>query len=315
MRKVLFLMLFFSISILFLDQIQAQTVFEFADEEERDALIEEALRALSEEPDPFETFAWYGEELYYDMEIFGSEAARCALQTGYPEQHPEFGWVVPVAGIATSTGLFSAVFPMHDSGLIYLDPATMMPFWSEKIMDERGNYRRYEVLYERETFYSPIERIRNGETRNYSRWLPTETHDAFSWIQMLRSVDLAVGNEYIHYIFDGWKLSRITATVHSHQAIYTGIGLIESAEIRLIREVLNSNQALPFADNITHMPPLFSHRTPPTELGRGWIGLDERRLPVGIEIIAPAPLGDIHVMLTNYVPPNASFSPDPMICE
>ena len=289
--------------------------FEFADPAERDALIEQAVADLQAEPSPFDMFHWYGEELFYDMEIWGGEAARCALQTGYPEWHDDMGWVVPVAGLATSTGLFAAMFPMHDSGLSYLDPATMLPVWAEKVLDERGVARTYQVTFEREEFYSPVLRLREGETRNYSRWLPGDTHDAFSWIQTLRTVDLTEGAVHVHYIFDGWKLSRLTATVQTHTSVYTGLGLIEVAEFSFVREVLNSAQGLPFADSITHLPPVFDVTDGPIDLGRGWVSLDERRLPVGVEIIAPEPLGAIRVMLTNYNPPNASYVPDPELAN
>lgn len=261
-----------------------------------------AVAQVSEYPQDTasERFRWQGEELFYSIEMLGSEAARCAVAVGHEIEHEEFGTVIPLEGLAISVGFFANVYEMEDMAETFLRPETGLPEWSAKSIDERGNYRRYEVGYDHDGFVATVNRIADT-TRLQARYIPSDTHDAISWMLDLRSRDLAVGREYVYHIFDGWKLSRLSARIEEHTEVYTEIGILDVAQIRFTREVLGSFQALPYA-NALGLPPVYTVVDGPEELGIGWFGLDERRLPVGVDIATP--IGSLRMILDRHVPPS-----------
>lgn len=246
-----------------------------------------------------ERFRWAGEELHYSIEMLGSEAARCAIAIGQPFEHEELGPVVPLDGLAVSVGFFANVYPMHDTALTYVDPTDGLPFNSTKVIDERGNVRTYEVSYGHETFVSRITRIAES-SRTMARYIPSDTHDAISWMIDIRSRDMGVGNEYVYHVFDGWKLSRLTARVQDHTEVYTELGIIEVAEVLFTREVLGSFHPLPYVDSLV-LPPVYSLTDGPEDLGVGWFSLDDRRIPVGVDI--ETPIGHVRMLIDRHVPP------------
>jgi len=261
--------------------------------------------------DAFDRFEWYGEELEYAIEILGSEAARSALQAGYPEVDEDGHSYIPVYGLALSIGFFGSVYPLEDTAETWIDTASGLPSWTSKTIDERGSVRVYEVDYQREQFRSRVNRTRDGVRAEYFRYTPTDLHDALSWIYDLRSRDLSVGAEYTYHIYDGWKLSRLSVRVDSHTEVYTELGFLEVAEIRFVREVMSSSAPLPWANQIVSLPPIYFVSGEAEEIGVGWFGLDERRLPVGTQI--DTPIGNMRVLLTEVRGPDRSFTPDPAL--
>lgn len=258
--------------------------------------------AQSAESDWSDRFRWAGEELYYSIEMLGSESARCAIAIGAPIEHEEWGTVVPLDGLAVSVGFFANVYPMEDTALTYVDPTDGLPFFSSKVIDERAVVRQYEVVYEHDTFVSRITRIAES-TRRMGRYIPSDTHDALSWMIDLRSQDLSVGREYVYHIFDGWKLSRLTARIQRHTDIYTELGILDVAEVLYTREVLGSFHPLPYFDSAV-LPPVYSVTSGPEDLGIGWFSLDDRRLPVGVDI--ETPIGHLRMILDRHVAPGGT---------
>ncbi len=249
-----------------------------------------------------ERYRWGGEELYYSIEILEAEAARCAIALGHPIETEEWGIAVPMEGLAMSVGLFGAVYSMHDTATTYVSPTTGLPLSATKEIDERGLWRQYEVTYDREHFHTDVARTREGRTDRSRRYTPSDIHDAISWMVDLRSRDLSVGREYVYHVFDGWKLSRLTGRVIGHTDVYTELGMIEVAEIEFEREVLASHHPTPYADEIVDLPPVYIVSGEPERLGVGWFSLDERRLPVGVEI--ESPIGHLRMILDRWEPPS-----------
>ncbi|MFT5992217.1 MAG: hypothetical protein ACI82G_001214, partial [Bradymonadia bacterium] len=203
-------------------------------------------------------------------------------------------------GLTNSVGFFNTVYPMRDVALTYLSPDTGLPVFASKELDERGEYRRYDVTYDQDIYRADVERTRNG-TQRYRRTVPSDLHDMMSWFIDLRSRDFSVGNEYVYHIYDGWKLSRLTVRIVDHEDIYTGLGFIPSARMRFTREVLASYSVLPFA-NEAALPPVYNVTDGPSNLGIGWFSLDDRRLPVGAEV--DAPIGQLRMILQRHTPPS-----------
>ncbi len=243
--------------------------------------------------DARERFEWFGQSLHYSIEILGAEAARTAIQVGQPMEVENYGTVIPVDGLTVSVGFFGTVYPIHDTALTYLNPDTGLPVYSSKVLDERGEVRSYDVTYRQRDHRADVVRTRGG-TQRYYRLVPSDLHDAMSWMLDLRSRDLSVGAEYVYHVYDGWKLSRLTARITAHTDVYTAMGYIDCAEMTFTREVLASFALLPFADSAP-LPPVYEVTDGPIELGRGWFSIDERRLPVGVEIAAP--IGDLRMII------------------
>ncbi|MCB9508369.1 MAG: DUF3108 domain-containing protein [Myxococcales bacterium] len=248
-----------------------------------------------------ERFRWSGEQLFYSIEMLGSEAARCAISVGYPTEGEDGETYVPLEGLSISVGFFANVYPMEDTALTRMDLSDGLPTVSTKIIDERGSVRRYDVAYGHDLFRSEIDRSAGEELRRNVRLVPSDTHDAITWMLDLRSRDLSVGQSYVYHVFDGWKLSRLTARVTAHTDVYTELGLLDVAEMRFTREVLASYSPLPYANDLVTLPPVYTVTEGPQDLGVGWFSLDDRRLPVGVDI--ETPIGHVRMLLDRWVAP------------
>lgn len=272
---------------------------------ELDASPEVETRAveLRDEPSAAARFRWYNERLVYNLEIFNARVARAAIQVGPRAQVAEHGLVVPIQSAATSHGMLDAVYAIRNEAITYLDPETLMPLWSEKILDEKGERREYQVTYVGDEYRARTRRIRRGAEHWFRRFVPSDTHDAFSWVFDLRSRDLRVGDRYYYYIYDGWKLSRLIAHVTEHEPYITEEDSWDAARISITREVLSSHAYLPWAEPVAALPPVYTIEEGPYEVGVGWISLDDARIPLGLEIAVGA-LGRLRLTIEQYHPPH-----------
>ena len=264
-------------------------------------LPEVALPPLATET-AAQRFRWSGEQLFYAIEFLGNKAIKAGLSIGAPTEVEKFGTVIPVQGLAASVGLLGAVYPIRDSALTYLDPATGLPIWSEKVLDENKVERSYRVDYDGTRHRAQVLRKREGESRQFKRAVPSDIHDAFSWFMDLRSQDLSVGKRYEYFVFDGWKLSRLTAVVVRNGTSYCALGELPSAEVELSREVLASEPMLPYAVRGAELPPVYLEEEPVKRVGRAWFGTDARRLPIAIEVVTS--LGPLAVRIERAQTPN-----------
>lgn len=247
-------------------------------------------------------FRWSGEQLFYAIEFLGNKAIKAGLSIGAPTEVEKFGTVIPIQGLAASVGLLGAVYPIRDSALTYLDPATGLPIWSEKVLAENNIERSYKVDYDGTRHRASVLRKRDGETRQFKRAIPSDLHDAFSWFMDLRSQDLSVGKRYEYFVFDGWKLSRLTAVVVRNGTSYCALGDLPSAEVELSREILASEPMLPYAVSGAELPPVYLEEEPMKKVGRAWFGTDERRIPIAIEVVTS--LGPLGVRIERAQTPN-----------
>lgn len=268
-----------------------------AAEAQVDAAAEAAQRhGLNERPWS-ERNRFAGETLVYSVEILGGEAARAAISMGPIIQHEQHGRVIPLEGVSSSTGFFERMYPMRNVGETYLDPETGQPVFAEKIIRERGRERSYAVTYARNVYRADVRRVRDGRADGFRRYVPSDIHDGFSWIYDMRSRDLSVGHEFVYYVYDGWRLSRLTFQILSHERISTPIGVRDAAYFRVTRDVLESWPLLPWAERTAVLPPVFQPTMSYT-LGHGWISLDEQRVPIGVEL--DSPLGPIRMMVSRH---------------
>lgn len=247
---------------------------------------------------------WGGEEFHFTISMMGGEAARAVLTIGRATEDENLGRVVPVQGLVGSVGLLSALVNFKYGGLTYLNAETGQPIWSEKLLEDSGRSRTYTTFYDRENYQADVTRLENDRSRETQRIIPAHVDDIFSWIFRLRNTELAVGDTYTFYIFDGWLTRRLHAKVISHVERYEDSSrrnVVRAAEIDVTAESLTELFPLPWAQSAADLAPVFTVRSS-EQVATTWISLDERRIPLGIELRTP--VGFMRVALTRYVPPS-----------
>jgi hypothetical protein len=254
------------------------------------------------------TAAYAGEELYYSLEFFGAQMARGALVIGDLVEE-EGSSYLPIFGLAQTEGVAAMVYPMHDTGNTYIDPDSGLPIWSEKTLEERGELRRYEVDFDHDIYRSAITRLRDGRTSHYQRSMPSVTHDVLSWIYAIRQQDLTPGTVYVYFLYDGWKLSRVTATVQNDlEDILVGDEFISCRRISLLRDVMASSRSLPMVRDSVELPAamwLNNTERYGEQVGDIFISNDDRRLP--IMMLFENELITAIARLSEYRPPTLGY--------
>jgi hypothetical protein len=240
-------------------------------------------QVLPEDSTPISRYL--GEELYYRISIAGAELARGALVLQEAEALDEgAGRLLEAYGVAMTEGIAAMVFPLRDEGRSIISAETGLPVTAEKQFNERGSSRSYEVDFNHPRFVAHVVREGNDRVNRYDRSIPSGTYDAYSWIYAIRDQPLNPGSAFVYYVYDGWKLSRITATVGHLEEVLVGSEFIECRRIRLRRDVMGSGLVLPMIGETASLPPALWAR--PTnageQTGEAWISNDERRLPVQI---------------------------------
>lgn len=250
----------------------------------------------------YDPTVWAGEEFQYTIAMMGGEAARAALTIAPPIDDENLGRVVPVQGMIASVGLLSALVSFRYAGLTYLDVADGKPIWGEKLLEDTGRSRTYTTYYNREKYEAAVTRSEGTTQRSYERIIPGHVDDAFSWLFRLRVSDLKVGDRYTYYIFDGWTLRRMHIRVASHIERYEDASrqkTVMAAELVISADTMNEHFPLPWAEGDADLAPVFTvRRSDP--VATAWISLDDRRIPLGIEVRTP--LGFMRITLTRHIP-------------
>jgi hypothetical protein len=226
-----------------------------------------------------------GEELYYSLQFVGAQMARGALVMGHLEE-VDGQQVVPVYGLAVTEGLAALVYPLRDEGNTLVSAETGLAISTSKDLQERGEHRRYDVVFHQGRYTADNTRLRYGVTSTYERIVPSDTHDAFSWVYSIRDQDLTPGTSVVYFVWDGWKLSRVTATVmDDDDDILVGDEFIHCRRINLYREVMESSRPLPFIQETAALPPALwvGDTSAGEQVGNLWLSTDERRLPVQMD--------------------------------
>ena len=245
------------------------------------------------------------EELYYSLEFLGAQTARAALVMGAIDH--ESG-DISIFGLAETTGVAAMLFPLHDTGSTTVEASTGLPTTRQVVLDERGEFRRYDVEFDHEDYTARVTRVREDRTNRYSRVLPSTTFDSFTWVYTLRDQELSPGTTYIYFVYDGWKLSRVHVTVmRGHEEALVGDEFVRCRRLSLFREVLSSSPPLPFIQETATLPPaMWVQETRAGEqVGELWISDDDRRLPT--QIVFQNELVSVTARLTAYQPPSGGY--------
>ena len=266
--------------------------------------------ALAKEPAP--SFPWQGEELYFKILVNGSEAGQASVRVGEIRRTKTQSYI-PLSARAQSVGFFQTVYPLDDRADTYLDPTTGQPLRSEKLFQEAGKARSYKVNYTPKAFEAKVHKVYlkspknpTESARTYSRAIPAQTHDSFTWFFALRGEPTLteVGSRFTYHIYDGWKLSRLELEVMQKDRVLTPLGWHDVVRVDFSREILHSS-----SQTLEQKPAAPKLRTlkPATPLGSAWFTVDERRLPVKMNM-SSATYGVGEVLLAKYSAPTTALS-------
>ena len=248
-------------------------------------------------------FPWVGEELYYSVRINNSEAIRAGIRTGDVRRRGGRNYV-PVNGMARSRGFFNAVYPIDDQANTYLDPDTSFPLRSEKTFEENNRLRRYDVDYKHGSYIAKVERVRGDRETHFQAPIPPDTHDMVTWLYDLRRVgDIAIGDEFSYYIYDGWLLSRVDLEVKEREDLLTPMGWFKTWRLDFARQIMNVERQSRNDDNPTPKPPNINVREERRHTGSLWLSRDVNYLPVRVTI--DTMLGPGEAVIIGYTPGRA----------
>lgn len=246
------------------------------------------------------TFPWVGEELFYSVRINGAEAMRAGIRSGEVRTRERGGSYVAISGMAQSRGFFNAIYPLDDRANTYLNPINFFPLRSEKVFDEAGKRRTYFVDYRQQRFEARVERERDDRLTRFTTPIPGSTHDMLTWIYALRGErNLAVGDQFSFYIYDGWLVSRLDLEVVGAEDLLTPMGWFKTWRVSFSREIMNVSGGGEDS-NGQRRPPNVSLRESGRHTGNLWFSRDENLLPVRATISTM--LGSGEAVLIRYQP-------------
>lgn len=252
---------------------------------------------------PARDFRWEGEELYYSVEISGTDAARASVRIGKRKTAKGVTFV-PVASDAISHGFFAKTYPVDNRADTFVDVSTFQPIKADKIIRENGSERTYRVRYQPGNFTALVqkemkEKGKKGQ-RSYERAVPAEIHDGLSWMFDLRARPLKAGDVYTYYIYDGWKLSRLKAKVVGKEKAWTPLKEYDAIKIDVEREVLRSHWSK--KTKAGRGAPTMSRREKPYYFSTIHLSDDEHHVPV--KIFVTSSQADSELKLVQYKAPS-----------
>lgn len=248
---------------------------------------------LNQSQDP-KDFRWRGEEIYYSLQLNGVEALRAGVRAGDVRTRKGRPYI-PISGTAQSTGFFHSVYPVNDRANSFVDPFSYRPLRSEKYFEEAGKVRSYKVDFVHSLYRAKVVKEKPEYSRRFVKAIPGTTHDMFTWFYDLRdNYPFQLGQELTYYIYDGWKLSKLSGVVKAKEDLYTPMGWFKTYRIEFEREVLRSRHQ-------KDRPPLLKVRDLDEQRATIWVSRDANMLPVKIALKTQWGVGE--VVIIKYKPP------------
>ena len=260
------------------------------------ALAATAVKARKVQPFRFE-----GEELYYSVEVSGSDAARASVRVG-KRQTARGVTYVPVAAKAITHGFFAKSYPVDNKADTFINVSTLQPIKSDKTIKEKEETRVYKVRYDPGQFSARVDKEvskdKKSKKNTYERPVPGTIHDGLSWLYELRMEELKPGEQHTYYIYDGWKLSRLKVKVVGKEKVWTALKEYEAIKVDIERTILNSSW--PKGEKSKSDPKL-SNRDKPYYFSTVYFSDDDQRVPVRIFVTTKK--ADSELKLVKYVAP------------
>ena len=242
-------------------------------------------------------FRWAGEQFYFSIRLNGAEAMRASVRAGDIRRNGESSYV-PVSGNAQSVGFFQNVYPMNDKADSYIDPVLLLPHRSEKLFREAGKSRTYEVDYKHGDFHARVVKAKKDREYKFNYAIPGKTYDMLSWVYDLRTKNVDLGEKYIYYVYDGWKLSRVHLKVVGKEDVYTPMGWFKTWKLEFRREIVRTRKRRN-KEGKPKSPHIRTHE-PKEHSGHFYLSRDENLLPV--KLTMKTSFGMVDALLLKYKP-------------
>jgi hypothetical protein len=276
-------------------QAQAQRI------EDAEVLGAEAGAATSDE-----AFPWEGERFYYSLRVNGAEAMRAVLQTGQ-RRHSDSGPYVAAGLDVRSVGFFDSIYSVDHRADTYFHPRSLLPYRSEKTFSEQGKSRTYRVDYDHGGYIAQCRFAKRGQERDYQWRIPGTTHDMISWLYDLRSRPLAMGDSYVFYVYDGWKISEVHVDVVGKEDLYTPAGWFKSWKLKFVRKIVHPKKPPSASGEDGGFEPVMDVRETSRHSGHFWLSRDANHLPLRMTMRAGFGYGEaVLVKYRNHGPETAS---------
>lgn len=239
------------------------------------------------------------EKFYYHVHYGKSRVANVNLFTGCTNTKTK-----PAAMMAISKGLAEQIHSFSIRFDSMLKPRQTTPLLGITSITEEGRTRVYRSRFKgQKTSKINVTSRFKGKFKRQNIDLPYPAHDMLSWILDLRTKSsFAPKTQYTYYVWDGWKLFRLNATVKKAERMITPSGNYKAHRIELKRTRLHHD-----GDK------KLTAKKKTENLGIIWLSTDAQKMPVAINFYAAVGNANIrllkHTKKTCQVKPPADKAP------
>lgn len=223
------------------------------------------------------------EKYEYEVHWGYSDVARVTLQRGCPRDGYR-----PAKLSAKSLGVIEQLhaFEIKLDSFVDLDGRTLE---GRTFIEEEGVPRRYRSRFAATGVVKIAKHYKNKDS-TLALELRPGTFDLLSWSFELRAAKLSRGNVYQYYVWDGWKLTRVSAVVGKLETVWTPQGMFEARRIDLTRVRLHHSGAKKYEP-----------RANLENIGTMWLATDDVRTPVAMDFGAPVGLAKLRLLRAKTV--------------
>lgn len=208
------------------------------------------------------------ERFDYEVHWGYSDVARVTLQRGC-----ERDGYVPTSLSAKSLGVADQIHAMQIKLDSFVSPAGRS-LEGRTFIEEEGVPRKYRTRFADGGGAFAQKTYRKKESTLRLSLRPG-THDLLSWFFALRSKSLTEGAAHAFYVWDGWKLTRVTARVGELERVWTPHGTYDARRVVLTRVRLHhaTSQA-------------YTPKSDVEDVGTVWLANDTQHTPVAMDFSA-----------------------------
>jgi len=260
-----------------------------------------------------EVFPWQGERASFDVSIsvggLKGKALTLSVAAGHPQVADDGTPFIELHGDVTNIPgtTIAHFFKVDDVAKTFIDPTSWLPFYAYKDLKENDRHRTYKVHYWLDERHGTSDKhYKSKKTKGQYKTLLRRhslnrvTYDALSFSFAFRVIPLEPGTQRSWYVYDGWKVNRVTMIVQEDEKVWTPLGFYECMRLDIYRETLLTYEpkgalAGLFIDGESAV------KKPNYFAGNVWLTKDTRRLPV--RMVLTTSLADVDMVISSYRPP------------
>jgi hypothetical protein len=161
-----------------------------------------------------------------EWHFFNAGSARVTLDMVDGQQH--------VTAVATSAGLASALYKVHDNFEALFDPRTFCSVQVNKHTEEGSHSRQTEVHFDYPRRKSVLDEknLKTGEVKHAENDIPECVTDMISGFYYLASLSLQPGGVNSFQINDGGKTTEVIAHVEGREQVNVPAGTYQTIRVR-----------------------------------------------------------------------------------